>query len=333
MESIKPIKSEYSEIKRCTTDRRNRPISDWFRSYLHTHAQTLVSSLGRLNRSRYSSMMTIVVISVALTLPCGFYLLVENVKQVTGVLETPHQVSLFLKHSVTNETGKKIVKELIDKPEVKDATLISKEEGLKEFRSYSGFNDALANLEHNPLPVVIRVEPMEAHNQIDKLHGLVLELKRIPGVEIVQIDLEWMERLHSIINLVRRGIFVLSVFLGLAVIFIVGNTIRLELENRKDEIVVAQLVGATNSFVRRPFLYSGFWYGALSGMLALIFIHLVVILMDEPVNQIAFRYNSHFEINGLNLKESVFLMQASIMLGIAGAWLVLAEHLKNLRPK
>ncbi len=278
-------------------------------------------------------MMTIVVIAVALTLPSGFYLLVENVKQLTGVLETRHYVSLYLKHSVTNEAGKKMVSELVAKSEVKDATLISKEEGLREFRSYSGFDAALGTLEHNPLPVVIRVEPMEAHNQIHGLRGLVLELERMPGVEFVQIDLEWMERLNSIIDLVRRGIFVLSVFLGMAVIFIVGNTIRLELENRKEEIVVAQLVGATNSFVRRPFLYSGFWYGALSGMLALVFIHLIINLLDEPINQIAFRYNSHFEIQGLGLRKSLFLMQASVMLGIAGAWLVLGGYLKHLRPK
>lgn len=278
-------------------------------------------------------MMTIVVIAVALTLPSGFYLLVENVKQLTGVLESRHYVSLYLKHSVTDEAGKKMVNELIAKPEVKDATLISKEEGLREFRSYSGFDDALATLEHNPLPVVIRVEPMEAHNQIDGLRGLVLELERIAGVEFVQIDLEWMERLNSIINLVRRGIFVLSVFLGMAVIFTVGNTIRLELESRKEEIMVAQLVGATNSFVRRPFLYSGFWYGALSGMLALIFIHLIIRLLDDPINQIAFRYNSHFEIHGLSLKESFFLIQASVILSIAGAWLVLGGYLKHLRPK
>ena len=278
-------------------------------------------------------MMTIVVIAVALTLSSGFYLLVENVKQLTGVLESRHYVSLYLKHSVTDEAGKKMVKQLIAKPEVKDATLISKEEGLREFRSYSGFDDALATLEHNPLPVVIRVEPMEAHNQIHGLRELVLELERIAGVEFVQIDLEWMERLNSIINLVRRGIFVLSVFLGMAVIFIVGNTIRLELENRKEEIVVTQLVGATNSFVRRPFLYSGFWYGALSGMLALVFIHLIIRLLDGPINQIAFRYNSHFEIHGLSLKESFFLIQASVILSIAGAWLVLGGYLKHLRPK
>ena len=214
MENIKPIRPEYSEKQRYIWGRRNRPISDWFRSYFHIHAQTLVSSLGRLNRSRYSSMMTIVVIAVALTLPSGFYLLVENVKQLTGVLETRHYVSLYLKHSVTNEAGKKMANELIAKPEVKDAALISKEEGLREFRSYSGFDDALATLEHNPLPVVIRVEPMEAHNQIHGLRGLVMELERIAGVEFVQIDLEWMERLNSIINLVRRGIFVLSVFFG-----------------------------------------------------------------------------------------------------------------------
>jgi len=333
VETTKPIRPEYFDKKRHALSRNKRRIGSWFISYFHIHAQTLVSSLGRLNRSRFSSLMTIVVIAVTLTLPSGFYLLVENVKQLTGILATQHYVSLYLKQSVTHETGKKMLNELIAKPEVKSAKLISKEEGLREFRNYSGFDDALANLEHNPLPVVIRIEPVETNNKISELRRLVLELERIEGVEFVQIDLEWLERLNSIIDLVWRSIFVLSVFLGMAVIFIVGNTIRLELESRKEEIVVAQLVGATNSFVRRPFLYSGFWYGTLSSILSLIFIHLIMSLLDGPISQISFRYNSHFEIHGFSLNECFFLIQVSVFLGIAGAWLVLGGYLRHLRPK
>lgn len=333
IESVKQSRSGDWENKRNVFVRDRLAVKDRLLSYLHIHAQTLVSSLGRLPRSPYSSMMTIMVIAVALTLPGGFYVLVENFKQLSGVLETRNHISLFLKHTVTNETGKGIAKQVTGKPWVKQAKVITKEEGLKEFRDYSGFNSGMAFLEFNPLPVVIQIEPVETINEFRKLHGLIAELERIPNVESAQIDLQWVERVYSIMNLVRRGVVLLGLLLGMAVIFIVSNTLRLELKNRSDEIIVAKLVGATNGFIRRPFLYSGFWYGILSSLLGLIFIQLIIKVLEGPINEIAFLYGSEFKIQGLSVNESLTIVAISIILAITGAWLVLGSHLRHLKAE
>lgn len=323
----------YSNQKQNAFIREGRSVKEWILSYLTIHAQTFISSLGRLSRSPYSSMMTIIVISVALTLPGGFYLLVENFKKLSGVVETRHDISVFLKQTVSNEVGKGIAKTISHKPWVKDAKLITKEQGLKEFRAYSGFNNALSSLDINPLPVVIQIKPIETINQFSQLNVLIEELENNTNVESVQIDMQWMARLRSIIELVRRGTVLLSLLLGLAVIFIISNTIRLELQTRNEEITVAKLIGATDGFIRRPFLYSGFWYGLLSSLLGLVFINLMIKMLESPVNDVVFLYNSRFQIQGPSIKESLIIVVIGVLLSVIGAWLVCGSHFRQIKTE
>lgn len=310
----------------------HRPIKERLDPYFAVYAQTLVSSLGRLAKTPYSSIMTVTVISMALTMPSVFYLMVENFKQISGVVNTQHDISLFLKPKVSDETGRKIADELAAKHWVKRVELITKEQGLKEFESYSGFSDALSILEENPLPPVVRIQPKASHAELFELKRLTAEYNKIPEVDLVQIDLQWIERLRSIMNLANRSVLLFSLLLGLAVIFIVSNTLRLELQNRKDEIIVAKLVGATNSFIRRPLLCSGFWYGIISSLLALLLVSLVLNILEVPIDRLSSLYHSDFDLKGFDFKDSVVLIGISISLGVIGAWLTSGSHLRELKP-
>lgn len=312
---------------------KNRSPKDRIRSYLHIHGHTFFSSLGRVFQNPQSSGMTIMVIAVALTLPSGFYLLIDNINKMSGVMEKRHYISIYLEQRISNESARKFTDKILQKPWVKIAEVITKEAGLQEFQKHSSFGDALSMLGFNPLPTVIRIEPEPAFSKLSELTNLVEEYRNMPEVDAVQIDLLWVQRLQSIMHLAKRIILVFSLLLAIAVIFIVSNTIRLELQNRKDEIIVAKLVGATNSFIQRPLIYSGFWYGLLSSVLALAFVQIILLMLEQPVNQVSLLYNGHINLRGFSFGEASVLTGISIILGITGAWLILCHQLGALKPE
>lgn len=277
--------------------------------------------------------MTVVVIAIALAFPTGFYVLVKNIQEVSGELTTSNQISLFLKHDISNKAGARIADRLRKNPKVQDVKLIDKEAGLKEFQAYSGFGEALDALEFNPLPVVIQVLPHESLDQPAKLELLLKELETLPEADFAQLDMEWVERLHTISDIAERVVLLLSGLLGVGVIFIVGNTIRLELQNRREEVVVTKLVGGTDAFIRRPFLYCGFWYGFMSSILAWLTVTVTLLVLYGPVQRLSALYSSRYHLLFLDPAGFLVLVVVASILGIAGSWLVLAQHLNRLNPE
>ena len=256
---------------------------DKFHAYRNLHAHALFSSLGRLVASRFSSVMTIVVLAIAISLASGFYILVTNLQQLAGNLEASNQISLFIKDEISEARANKFADSIRKNPDIQEVKLITKEQGLADFQAYSGFGEAVKALEKNPLPLVIQVLPKKTLENEQALKALLDDFGRSAEVDFAQMDMQWVKRLQSIMEVVRCGVILLSILLGAGVLFITANTIRLELYNRRDEVVIAKLVGATNGFIIRPFLYSGFWIGFFSGVMAWFIVTVIMLILKQPV--------------------------------------------------
>ncbi|PKM36223.1 MAG: hypothetical protein CVV06_12190 [Gammaproteobacteria bacterium HGW-Gammaproteobacteria-10] len=308
-------------------------LSAMLQAYLDIHAQALFSSLGRLARAPVASLMTVSVLSIAISLAAGFYLLVANIHQLTGGLEDSNQISLFLKDQVTDDAGVKLAEKIKAFVHVQDAKVITKTQGLAEFREYSGFGDALKALDKNPLPTVIQVMPEHSLEEGPQLDELFKNLTDLQEVDFAQLDMQWIKRLYSIMELAHRGVTLLSFILALAVLFITGNTIRLELHNRRDEVIIAKLVGATHRFIQRPFLYTGFWLGFCSGILAWITVTVMLFILQQPIDRLSGLYDGVFSMRYLSFGEMTSLIAISSLLGVAAAWAVLCYQLRLTKPE
>jgi cell division transport system permease protein len=306
---------------------------DKFHAYRNLHAHALFSSLGRLIASRFSSVMTIAVLAIAISLASGFYILVANLQQLAGNLEASNQISLFLKDEISETRANKFVDSIRQNPDIQDVKLITKEQALAEFQSYSGFGEAIKALEKNPLPIVIQVLPKNSLDSEQALEVLLDDFKRSAEVDFAQMDMQWVKRLQSIMTVARRGVTLLSLLLGAGVLFITANTIRLELHNRRDEVVIAKLVGATNGFIHRPFLYSGFWIGFFSGVTAWFIVTTIMLILKQPVETLSRLYDGAFHMLFLGFAETLALLFISSVLGVVGSWIVLHFQLQQLKPE
>ena len=216
---------------------------------------------------------------------------------------------------------------------VQDVKLITREQALAEFQTYSGFGAAINALEKNPLPIVLQVLPKNTLEDKQGLENLLKSFQQSPEVDIAQMDLQWVERLQSIMAVARLFATLLNVMLGGAVLFIIGNTIRLELHNRRDEVVIAKLVGATNSFIQRPFLYTGFWIGFISGVSAWFIVTTLMLILRQPVEKLSGLYEGGFHLLFLSFTETLALIGISSALGVLGSWAVLICQLQYTKPE
>ena len=158
-------------------------------------------------------------------------------------------------------------------------------------------------------------------------------LSALPGVELAQLDVQWVKRLHAILQIIRRSVTALAALLSLAVLLVVGNTIRLDILNRRAEIEVTKLIGATDGFIRRPFLYGGIWYGLLGGILALALSGAALLLLREPVAQLSSLYASAFRLRMFDWRLAALVLGGGATLGWLGSWLAVGRHLKRIEPR
>lgn len=300
--------------------------------WLQRHAQVALSSLGRLLRLPLSTLMTSAVIGIALALPIGLHVLLDNLQQVTGGWDSGATISLFLKQQVSDAQAEELAEKLRGHQRIESIQLVSKSSALEEFRRLSGFGEALDALNSNPLPALLVIQPKSAFSTPENAQSLVNELELLPQADIVQLDLQWVRRLQAITRIAQRGVLVLASLLGLAVLLIVGNTIRLEIQNRQAEIEITKLIGATNAFIRRPFLYTGFWYGLFGGILAWLMVVVSILLLRGPVSNLASLYQSAFDLSSLDIGTVLLLWGGSAGLGLIGSWLAVSRHLSVIEP-
>ncbi|MDH4580333.1 cell division protein FtsX [Pseudomonas sp. BN415] len=306
-----------------------------FRTLLHawleSHRASLVDSLRRLGRQPIGSFFTCLVMAIALSLPMGLSLLLSNVERLGGSWQRAAQISLFMKIDASESQGQKLRDEIAGMPDVAEAEWISREQALAELQQQSGLGEALKELPENPLPGVVLVTPKE----VDKaaLEALRQRLSEMSGIEQAQLDLVWVERLSAILKLGERFVFGLAVLLILALLLVIGNTIRLHIENRRTEIEVIKLVGGTDSYVRRPFLYMGALYGTGAGLLAWLVLAYGLDWLNDAVVRLAGLYGSDFALAGVPLADGLSLLLGAVLLGYIGAWLAVARHLSELAPR
>ncbi len=302
-------------------------------TYFLRHLQVLFQSLGRLARTPFASLMTIAVISITLALPSGLHVLLENARAVTSGWEGGAQISLFLKRDTSDQVARALAEQLQRSSRVAKVDYISRTAALEEFKRLSGFGQTLNALERNPLPPVLVVYPMVGGPTPVDLESLVAEFNRVGDVEIAQLDMQWVKRLRAILNLAQRGVVLLGVLLGIAVLLIMANTIRLAILNRRDEIEVIKLIGGTDGFIRRPFLYEGVLQGLVGAAGAWIVVHTTLVLMADPIRRLASLYASGYELRGLGLLASLGLLAAGGLLGWTGSWLAVGRHLRAIEPR
>ncbi|HEX9772659.1 MAG TPA: permease-like cell division protein FtsX [Steroidobacteraceae bacterium] len=304
-------------------------MKQWF----ERHVQTMIGSLGRLWQQPFAALLTILVIGIALALPACLHALVQNVRAASGGWGNALDISVYMKQTASLEETRQLVDKLSKRRDVDEVRLIEADEALAEFRRSSGFGEALDALESNPLPHALVVRPDAAFRGPEQIAGLTEALRELPTVDIVQLDTEWVTRFNAMLDVVRRVVLLAAALFALGILVIVGNTIRLDIENRRDEIEVTKLVGGSNAFVRRPFLYNGVWYGLGGGLIAWLVVVVAVTLLADPVQRIAGLYGSRFELRGLGAVGAVALVGGGIVLGWLGSFIAATRELRGIEPK
>ncbi len=299
-------------------------------AWLSHHRRVARESLQSVLSSWATSLMTWMVIGIALALPVVLYLMLVNVGHVTEGWDGSPAISLYLARNTREESARALVSELSREPDVESVTFISPADALAEFQAVSGFRDVLSTLDENPLPAVIEVR--SALRETSDLRMQSARLGRNPLVEAVRVDLEWIERLFAILRFGQRLVAALGLILAMGVLLVIGNTIRLAIENRRNEIEVVKLVGGTDRFVRRPFLYLGFWYGLGGSVFAWILVESSLLILSAPVEILAQSYRDDFALSGLGPGESLAILGLGSGLGILGARLAVGRHLSEFAP-
>ena len=303
-------------------------LDAWF----HHHRDSARDSLTRQRRAPLQHLLTAMVIGITLALPALFAIAMENLQQLGERWDGAPRLSVFAQRNATADEIQQLKNTLQQETTVNIVTLITPEQGLASFEKSAGLSGTLDLLEENPLPALLAVE-LKNNTGAATMQALQTRWQQLPHVDSVQADMEWVQKLFRMMQLGERITIALAALLGLGALLSVGNTIRLAIENRRSEIVVAKLVGATDAFVRRPFLYSGFWFGLSGGIVAILLVIVGYYCVISPVAELAALYNSDFVLRGLNVFTAASLLFVGIALGMLGAWLAVGQHLHDMRPR
>ncbi|MCG7498911.1 permease-like cell division protein FtsX [Vibrio sp. Of7-15] len=296
------------------------------------HKKQAMQALKEMMRRPLGNALTLAVIAMSLALPSSLYLVGKNLSIVADSWQAPSQVSLYLEVGLSEEEATSLQDEVRGWSETSDVLYISPEQGLADFSQLSGFDQALTLLDENPLPAVLIVTPVVEWQSTDKVKELVRRLQAQPDVAEVRLDDDWLQRLDALRDLAVTVASVLAVLMLSAVFLIVGNTLRLNVLAHKEAIQVMKLVGATDGFILRPYLYTGMWYGFWGGIFAWILTAIVTVLLNGAVDTLALLYNSHFRLVGLTWDESLLLLMMAAFLGVLAARLSASKHLKEIEP-
>lgn len=294
------------------------------------HARQAVASLGELWRTPSASLLTIGVLGVSLTLPATLHLLVKNVQQISDSFTQAAEISLFIKEDATDRQIASLVTILNGQPDVAQVTHITKQQAMDEFRQVSGFGSALNYLTDNPLPDVILVLPKNTSAAASQ--ALLQRLSQERIVDFGKLDIDWLTRLDAIVSLLKQAVMVIAILLLGAVLLIIGNTIRLSIMNKKDEIEVMKLVGATDAFIQRPFLYTGLWFGVFGGLLSFIIVEAMLFWLQGAIVDVTELYQSHFRLLSMSFTEFLGLLGIAVLLGLTGSYMSVRRHIQAIEP-
>ncbi|MGI1679561.1 MAG: permease-like cell division protein FtsX [Cellvibrionaceae bacterium] len=308
-------------------------ISDKLKSYANHHRHVAKESLQRLLKTPLQSLLTWLVVAIAIALPGVLYIALNQFQALGENFQAKPQLSVFVHYRAREEAVLKLRDNLLTKSEIESVDYISPEKALVEFEQFSGLGNVLQTLDENPLPAVLVVKPTEASSSPEQMEVLRDSLTQEQLIDDVRIDMEWVRRLNQLMTIGQRIVIALAGLLSLGVLLVIGNTIRLAIESRREEIVVVKLVGGTNAFVRRPFLYTGFWYGLGGGIIAWVLLAAGVYWLSGPIEDLASLYQTEGKLKGLSFLETLAVLVGAGVLGLLGALLAVSKHLHTIEPK
>lgn len=315
-------------------ERTGRPsLVARLRNHIGLHFHILTTTLQHYGRAPLAQLLTALVIGIALTLPMVLYVAVTKLQTLSGAWQHSGQISLFLKAEAETRQVEAMARRLRGNSDVLKVEVITPEQALAEFRRNSGLDQALELLDENPLPYVLIVHPRAAVEAPQRVEQLLQQLKQEALVEIAQVDTGWLQRLHALMGVIERIVWVLAALLAGAVLFVVGNTIRLAIHARQDEIQVTKLIGGSDAFVRRPFLYMGVWFGLFGALVAWGLVNGILVWLDAPVRQLAGLYQSDFHLGMLDVPTTLILLGTGPLLGWLGAWLTATWRIRAIEPR
>ena len=296
--------------------------------YFVSHYQMLLKALQRSHASMLSTLMMFLVIGVTLILPSISFLVVQNLKSISETIQHESQISIFLKKDISVDAKNKIEKDLKSRIEINNYHYVKKEEAWPRLQKSMGFNESNNGLSENPLPDAFFVSPNTVNpNQIMILKS---SLDKLEGVDQVVVDTGWVKKLNSILHLANKAIFLASILLAFMLTVVIGNTIRLQMTSHHEEIELSKLIGATNQFIRRPFLYSGFIYGLGGGLTAALSLKLIVIFLNQTVVEVEALYGAQFIIVDLTLVQYLSIVGSSILIAVAASFISINQSIKKL---
>lgn len=307
-------------------------VGDRLKAWSAHHSATASESLKRMLATPLQSLMTWLVLAIALALPAALFVVFSNLQQLGDAWEDSSEISVYVKSGLDDSQAQALRMRLAQRVDVANVVHITPAQALEEFKAGSGLGGLLDQLKENPLPAVMLVTPAPAQTP-EQLAQLQQQIAAEPQVAEVQLDLLWLQRLHQFISIAERFVMALALLLVLGVLLVIGNTIRMAIEARRDEILVTKLVGATDAYVRRPFLYTGLWFGVGGGLLAAFILTMGFAWLAPPVAQLASLYQSEFRLQGLDILGSLQLVITAGLIGLLGAWIAVARHLYQIQPK
>ena len=298
--------------------------------YFVSHYQMLLKALQRSHASMLSTLMMFLVIGVTLILPSISFLVVQNLKSISETIQHESQISIFLKKDISVDAKNKIEKDLKSRIDINNYHYVKKEEAWPKLQKSMGFNESNNGLSENPLPDAFFVSPKTVNpNQIVILKS---SLDRLEGIDQVVVDTGWVKKLNSVLHLANKAIFLASILLASMLTVVIGNTIRLQMTSHHEEIELSKLIGATNQFIRRPFLYSGFIYGLGGGLTAALSLKLIVIFLNQTVVEVEALYGAQFIIVDLTLVQYLSIVGSSILIAVAASFISINQSIKKLMP-
>ena len=289
--------------------------------------------LADLLKRKFATLLTVLVISVSLTIPTVSYLLWKNIHHATTQFYPESELTVYLHKNLSEEDANLVVEKIRQQEGVESLNYISRQESLNEFRHWSGFNEELDVLDDNPLPAVVMIKPTKAFNESQQRNELRENLDKIKGVQEVRLDNDWLEKLTALTWLVAHVAIFCTVLMAVAVFLVIGNSIRADVYSNQSNIEVMKLLGATDQFILRPFLYTGMIYAALGGFFACIFSSLTIGYFTGAVKYVTDIFAVNFNLNGLGLVEFLFLIVVCIIMGYIGAWLSATRYIRLLDKK
>ncbi len=302
-------------------------------SWLVDHIRQMVGSLGELWRTPISSTLTMAALGLALSLPTALYVLHKNVAAVANAWQESTEITLFLRKDLSEPLQQAFAHRLSLNPDIAKVTYLNPAQALAEFQSLADFGEALQYLDDNPLPPTVVIIPAEEHRTPEAAKALLAQLEKANEVSFGRMDLEWVKRLHGVLAVVRDAFIAVTVLLLMTVVLTVGNTIRLSILAKRDAIEVMKLVGATDAFIQRPFLYTGWWFGVIGAFIALVAVTTALYYLKYALSALSGLYNSQLAIIGLDLTEAAGVLIVAVTLGLGGAFMSVRRHIADIEPR